>query len=51
MTKPELEVIRFNGFSDLATNSSCPSNQNCTSHCDPVQGFCSECMDDCSGID
>ena len=50
MKKPELEVIRLNGFADLATNSSCPSNY-CSSHCDPVQGVCTECEMDCSGID
>ena len=50
MKKPEIEVIKLNDY-DIMALASCPSDSYCTGNCAPVQGYCTECMNDCTGLD
>lgn len=56
MKKPVFEVVRLNGYDSMATyscssNEECPKDAYCTRNCNPVQGYCTECMDDCIPLD
>jgi hypothetical protein len=58
MKRPEVEVIRLNGH-DIMTGTSCTEDCGancwkdgyCAPNCNPVQGYCTECMDDCISLD
>lgn len=56
MKRPEVEVIRLNGHDVMTENSSscganCASDGYCTPNCAPVQGYCTECLNDCTPLD
>jgi len=52
MKKPVFEVVRLNGYDSMATSSTCPEDTiYCTGNCAPVQGYCTECMNDCVPLD
>lgn len=52
MVKPEVKVIKLNSYDTMATSSPCGSDTvYCTGNCAPVQGFCTECMNDCHELD
>lgn len=50
MKKPEVEVIKLSDYDVLATIS-CEGNSYCEGNCAPVQGFCTECLNDCTSLD
>jgi len=50
LNKPEVEVIKFTSEDTIRTSCN-PDSQYCNPHCDPVSGTCTQCIEDCNGID